>query len=216
MRVKRAKCSTPLVCGLILLACFLNSPCPQPRTAAASTKTIDEGSSLLQLLTYLGGSGADSAAGVAVDSLGNVYVAGTTSSANLPVSPGALQLTNQGGDSDGFVIKLSPAGSLVYSTYVGGKGRDAIYGLGVDRLGNAYVTGFTDSKNFPTTEGAVAGKDSYFTAKLNATGSQLVYSTRKIGGSAIAVDASGNAYVAGGTVEKDFPTTPGAFQTTFG
>ncbi len=208
-------------CGLIVLICLPNFASPRPRLAPVCIKKMsgtdfDETSASFALVTYLGGSGVESAAGVAVDALGNVYVAGTTSSTNLPVSVGGFQPSNQGGDDDGFVMKLSPAGSLVYSTYLGGKGRDEIYGIAVDRLGNAYVTGFTDSKNFPVTELALGGKGYYFTAKLNATGSELMYSTRGIGGRAIAVDASGNAYVAGATDDKDFTTTPGAFQTKFG
>ena len=208
-------------CGLIVLISLPNLASPRPRLAPSSiNKTSatdsDEASASFALVTYLGGSGVESAAGVAVDALGNMYVAGTTSSTNLPVSPGGFQPSNQGGDVDGFVMKLSPTGSLVYSTYLGGKGRDEIYGLAVDRLGSAYVTGFTDSKNFPATEGALGSKGSYFTAKLNATGSELIYSTRGIGGRAIAVDVSGNAYVAGATDGKDFTTTPGAFQTKFG
>jgi hypothetical protein len=221
VRSIRARVSAVWFCGLIVLICLPNFASPRPRFAPASIKKtsatdFDEASASFALVTYLGGSGVESAAGIAVDALGNMYVAGTTSSTNLPVSPGGFQPSNQGGDVDGFVMKLSPTGSLVYSTYLGGKGRDEIYGLAVDRLGNAYVTGFTDSKNFPATEGALGGKGYYFTAKLNATGSELMYSTRGIGGRAIAVDSSGNAYVAGATDEKDFTTTPGAFQTKFG
>lgn len=220
MRSIRARVSAVWFCGLIVLICLPNFASPRPRLAPASIKKttatdFSETAASFALVTYLGGSGVESAAGVAVDALGNMYVAGTTSSTNLPVSPGGFQPSNQGGEVDGFVMKLSPTGSLVYSTYLGGKGRDEIYGLAIDRLGNAYVTGITDSKNFPATKGALGGKGSYFTAKLNATGSELMYSTRGMGGRAIAVDASGNAYVAGAT-DEDFAATPGAFQTNFG
>ncbi len=121
---------------------------------------------------------------------------------------------------------------LFYSTYLGGSGQDRGSGIAVDSAGNAYVTGQTDSINFPTTAGAFRttfqGSGSFpflccdaYVAKLNPTGSGLVYSTY-LGGSGpdsgfgIAVDSAGNAFVAGDTESTDFPTTPGAFQTTFG
>ena len=120
------------------------------------------------------------------------------------------------------MTKLNPTGSaLVYSTYLGGSDTDAAFGIAVDTVGNAYVTGDTRSTNFPTTLGAfqtaVGGFDAFVT-KLNPTGSALVYSTY-LGGSGvddghgIAVDAVGNAYVTGTTTSPNFPTTAGAFQT---
>jgi hypothetical protein len=121
---------------------------------------------------------------------------------------------------------------LVYSTYLGGSGRDEISGIAVDASGSAYVTGLTDSANFPTTSGAFqttfAGSGSFaflccdaYVSKLNPSGSGLIYSTYLGGsgpdsGQGIAVDTSGNAYVAGHTESTDFPTTSGAFQRTFG
>ncbi|HYW98673.1 MAG TPA: SBBP repeat-containing protein, partial [Candidatus Elarobacter sp.] len=123
-----------------------------------------------------------------------------------------------------FVTKLNPAGSapLVYSTYLGGSGDDVGQGIAVDAAGNAYVTGYTGSTNFPTTAGAFqsanAGGNDAFVTTLNPAGSApLVYSTY-FGGSSddfgfgIAVDAAGNAYVTGQTLSTIFPTTPGAFQ----
>src|SRR5207302_1266478 len=114
---------------------------------------------------------------------------------------------------------------LVYSTYLGGSDVDDGFGIAVDALGSAYVTGFTDSTNFPTTAGAFqttfGGTEDASVAQLNATGTGLVYSTY-LGGSGvddglgIAVDALGNAYVTGFTGSTNFPTTAGAFQTTFG
>src|SRR5439155_8883792 len=112
---------------------------------------------------------------------------------------------------------------LVYSTYLGGNSDDRGFGIAVDSAGNAYVTGSTPSTDFPTTPGAFQTAGTVngiaFVTKLNPTGSGLVYSTY-LGGSSgdqafgIAVDASGNAYVTGLTYSTDFPTTPGAFQTT--
>jgi hypothetical protein len=166
--------------------------------------------------TYLGG-GTEDSNGIAVDSSGNAYVTGSTSSANFPTTPGAFQATLGGsGVYNAFVAELSSTGSaLVYSTYLGGSGGDGGYRIAVDSSGNAYVTGATISTNFPTTPGAfqpgLAGTGNAFVAKLNPTGSALVYSTY-LGGSSIdigdgiAVDSSGNAYVTGVTGSINFPT----------
>ncbi len=176
--------------------------------------------------TYLG-SGAG--LGIAVDSLGNAYVTGRAESADFPVTPGALQ-TSFGGSGrlvgDAFVVKLDPSGSsLLYSSYLGGSDGDSGSGIAIDSAGNAYVTGYTSSADFPTTPSAfqkVFGGGLYygdaFVAKLNATGSALLYSTylggaddEGVGG--VAVDAAGSAYVTGSTGSTNFPVTPGAFQT---
>jgi uncharacterized repeat protein (TIGR01451 family) len=163
--------------------------------------------------TYLGGFGDDYGAAIAADSSGNAYVTGETSSLKFPHSPGALQGTNHGGH-DAFVVKLNAAGSaLIYSTYLGGSSNDGGHGIAVDASGSAYVTGLTVSGDFPTVNPLQLtshGVDA-FVAKLNADGSALVYSTYlggsgSDGGSGIAVDASGNAYVTGGTGSTDFPT----------
>ena len=172
--------------------------------------------------TYLGGSGNDFGFGIAVDAAGNAYVTGSTNSANFPTTPGAFQ-TALGGGGDAFVTKLNATGTgLVYSTYLGGSSGDTGSGIAVDVAGNAYVTGYTFSANFPTTPGAFqtafSGLIDAFVTKLNATGSALFYSTY-LGGSSddfgfgIAIDAAGNAYVTGQTNSANFPTTPGAFQT---
>lgn len=174
--------------------------------------------------TYLGGSESDTGTSIAVDSAGNAYVTGSTSSTNFPtINP--LQSAYDG-DQDAFVVKLNPAGSeLVYSTYLGGSDSDIGFGIAVDGAGNAYVTGNTESTDFPVTAGAFrttyGGSADAFVTKINPMGSELVYSTY-LGGSganegyAIAVDGSGDAYVTGVTGSTDFPVTPGAFQTTCG
>src|SRR5205823_9287623 len=165
---------------------------------------------------------------IAVDASGNAYIAGQASSTNFSTTPGAFQTTYGGGTYDTFVTKLNSTGSaLVYSTYLGGNSEEEFGGLAVDAFGNAYVTGPTFSPNFPTTPGAFqttfngARSDAYVT-KLNPTGSALVYSTylggsAECGSSGMAVDASDNAWIVGGTqATNDFPTTPDAFQPTFG
>jgi hypothetical protein len=173
--------------------------------------------------TFLGGSGADRAFGIALDASGQAHVTGITGSTNFPTTPGAFDTTFNG-TNNAFVAKLNAAGTaLVYSTFLGGSAYDQGNGIAVDGSGQAYVTGFASSTNFPTTPGAfdttLNSVSDAFVAKLNAAGTALVYSTY-LGGSAysqgngIAVDGSGQPYVAGETVATDFPTTPGAFDTT--
>jgi hypothetical protein len=173
--------------------------------------------------TLLGGSGGESGISIAIDTAGHAYVTGATEGPNFPTTDGAFDRT-WNGSIDAFVTKLNPTGTaLVYSTYLGGSRYDAGRDISVDAAGNAYVTGVTDSADFPTTPGAwdrtFASGDAFVT-KLNATGSLLSYSTY-LGGSsgdsanAIAVDGEGNAYVTGSTHSTDFPTTPGAFATTW-
>jgi uncharacterized protein (TIGR03437 family) len=192
--------------------------------------------STLTYSTYLGGSSDDVVHAIAVDSQGNVYLAGETVSPDFPVTPGALQPKHGGKPgndcsiftgcsmSDAFVTKLDSSGKIVYSTYLGGTNTDVAYGIAVDANGDAYISGTTSSPNFPVTTGAFqtsprSNSMHAFVAKLNASGSALVYSTL-VGGSAsensvagIRIDAAGNAYVAGTTSSLDFPITPGALQT---
>lgn len=173
--------------------------------------------------TYLGGSGLDAGFAIAVDSTGAAYVAGQASSGNFPVTPGVFQSSLHGGVSDCFVSKLNPAGSaLSYSTYLGGNSLDLCAGIAVDSAGDAYVTGTTSSTNFPLQaplQNGFPGSFAAFVTEINPTGSAAIYSTLLGGssadsGSAIAVDATGAAYVAGSAGSSDFPTTAGALQTT--
>jgi len=178
--------------------------------------------------TYLGGSSADAGNGIAVDTRGRAYVTGSTQSADFPTTPGAFDRTFNGGFNDAFVTKLNASGSsLIYSTFLGGTGSDDGLGIAV-RDDNAYVTAPTSSADFPTTRGAFdrtfnGGRSDAFVTKLNASGSSLIYSTFLGGtgddfGSDIAVDGRGRAYVTGDIEEgsRDYPTTPGAFDTTGG
>jgi hypothetical protein len=169
--------------------------------------------------TYLGGNGSDAGNGIAVDSSGRAYVAGQTTSTNFPVL-NALQSTNSG-QSDAFVSLLSASGNqLVYSTYLGGSGSDQGQAIAIDSADNAYVTGGTNSSNFPVA-GALqssfgGGGEDAFVAKISSTGQALVYSTYLGGkgadvGSGIVLDASENVYVTGTTSSSNFPVV-NAFQ----
>jgi hypothetical protein len=185
---------------------------------------INPAGSALVYSTYLGGSGDDNGQGIAVDSAGNVYLTGYTSSTDFPTE-NPIQAANAGGDEycacDAFVAKINPSGSaLVYSSYLGGSGEDQGYGIAADNEGNAYVTGATCSTNFPTMNALqpnFGGGDGdpdctdAFVTKINATGSALVYSTylggsREDYGYGISLDNTGNVYVTGATCSADFPT----------
>ncbi len=173
---------------------------------------------------YIGGTGAESLSGVTVDSAGNAYFAGVTSSteASFPVTVGP-DLSYNGGTSDAFVAKLNAAGTaLIYCGYLGGSSSESLSGIAVDSMGNAYVTGQTSSTeaSFPVTVGPDlsynGGTFDAFVAKLNGAGTALRY-CGFIGGGAddqafkIAVDSMGNAYVTGvtGSTEPGFPVTRG-------
>lgn len=175
--------------------------------------------------TYLGGdSYQEDVYGIAIDNQGNVYLVGETASLNFP-KKGPLYQTFSGGTADAFLIKLKPAGTgandLIYSFYLGGQGWDQGNGLALDSGGNAYLTGWTNSTNFPLV-GAFdtstdASKD-IFVTKVSTDGTSLIYSTL-LGGSsnelysAIAIDSSTNAYITGRTSSIDFPVL-GGFQST--
>ena len=201
-------------------------------TSAFVTKLNAAGNSLI-FSTYLGGASVfgDVGQAIAVDSTGSAYVAGQTNSQHFPVSDSAYQKTNKAVTNTGFVTKFSSTGAFVYSTYLGGSKSDSANGIGVDSSGHAYVVGFTNSFDFPTTPGANQAKllntfGDGFVTKLSAAGDSLIFSTY-LGGSgitspqeyvdsanAVAVDGQGNAYVTGHTGSLDFPTTPSAYQPT--
>ncbi len=188
----------------------------------------------LSYSTFLGGNRNEGVRGIAVDGSGNVYVVGNTTTMNLPTTPGVVQPNFAGETSsymkgDAMLAKFSPTGALVYLTYLGGTADDTASAVAVDAAGNAYITGCTTSTDFPTAgtpfQPHFAGSGGQailvfgdaFVAKLDPTGSALIYSTYLGGeaddfGAAIAIDSAGNAYVAGGTRSYQFPVTSGAYQ----
>jgi YVTN family beta-propeller protein len=186
-------------------------------TSDAFVAKLNTTGSALVYSTYVGGSGFDagSFAKIALDSSGNAYITGDTSSSNFPTTIGAFQTSHAGGEQDTFVTKLNPTGSaLVYSTYLGGSGDDPGTNIAVDASGQAYVVGYTSSANFPTVgpfQAAKSGGFDVYAAKLNSTGSALLYSTY-LGGSGddttsgMTLDSNGNSYVTGYTSSANFPT----------
>ncbi len=211
-----------------------------PTTAGAYKRTVNRGDAFVAKLnatgsdlifsTLLGGSGNEVGYGIAADSANNVYVTGSSTSADFPTTTGVFQSNTRGGSFEAFVTKFNATGTqLVYSSYLGGISNDEGLGIAVDSGGNAYLTGYTYSSNFPTTTGAYQASfnggtnlSDAFIVKVNTAGSALTYSTY-LGGKAndlangIAIDAAGNAYVTGTTIgaTNDFPTTTGAFQTSY-
>lgn len=185
------------------------------------TKSASEGHPAY--FTYLGGKTADSALALAVDGEGNAYVAGFTDSTNFPTR--AAVFTNLSGRAnvftgikpvDAFVAKIGPFGSnLLFSTYLGGGGIDAAYGIALDAQTNVYVTGYTLSTNFPTrntTRTNQNGNGDAFVAKFDIANTNLAYSalfggTNQDVAADIAADAAGNVFVTGYTSSTNFPVT---------
>ncbi|MCF6157721.1 MAG: hypothetical protein E3K32_03920 [wastewater metagenome] len=179
--------------------------------------------------TYLGGGSYDRGYSLALDRDGNVYVTGSTESLDFPTTEGAFDTSYNFGDdddiSDIFVSKLnSDLTKLRASTYLGGGSFDRGYSLALDRDGNVYVTGHTSSSDFPTTKGAfdtsLNSRSDAFVSKLNSDLTKLRASTFLGGndydlGYSIALDGDRNVYVIGETRSSDFPTTEGAFDTSF-
>ncbi|HUT84042.1 MAG TPA: SBBP repeat-containing protein, partial [Thermodesulfobacteriota bacterium] len=175
--------------------------------------------------TYLGGGGSDSASSLAIDSSGNIYVAGVTNSENFPTTVGAYDTTYNA--SDVFISKLSAdLSTLLASTYLGAGASDSASSITIDPSGNVYVTGYTYSSNFPTTPGAYDQKFNssdyadIFISKLSPDLTTLLASTFLGGGendsaTALMTDASGNVYVTGWTFSDNFPTTTGAFDQKY-
>jgi hypothetical protein len=189
-------------------------------TSDAFVAKLNTGGSALLYSTYLGGSSGEEGRGLAVDGAGNAYVAGWTASAgDFPHTPGAFQTAGHGTDAFAAKLATTAAGpaSLAYSTYLGGTDYDKAFGIAVDNAGSAYVTGSTQSADFPfgalpsLQPGHGGGQYDAFVTKVNAAGSALDYSTYLGGlgtdiGNAIAVDtATGEAYVLGSTTSANFP-----------
>src|SRR2546427_11849419 len=213
---------------------FQNTICGPVLCAHGFVSKLDANGSAMAYSSYLGGRSSDRGLGIAVDASGDAYVAGYTNSSDFPVTPGVYGTAFHAGAcgsftcSEGFVAKVNATGTaLAYWTFLGGSKTDLAHEGAIDPGGAACVTGETNSTDFPVTPGAYestyagAGNRHAFVTKLDATGSTLVASTFFGGsntdpGHAITIDSSGNAYVVGRNNSSDFPSTPGAVDTTFG
>lgn len=206
------------VTGLTYSADFPTASAVQPMLSDFGdvfvTKLNANGTALVYS-TYLGGSDDDYGSAIAVDAAGNAYVTGSTRSSNFPtLNPLQSPHGNPHLNQEAFVTKLNVAGTaLVYSTYLGGSGRDEASSIAADAAGNAYVAGWTTSTDFQTVNAlqpTPGGNSDVFVSKLNAAGTAFVYSTY-LGGAggesaaAIAADDAGSVYVAGSTVSPNFP-----------
>jgi hypothetical protein len=174
--------------------------------------------------TFIGGGNEERGYDIDIDSTGNTYITGFTQSSDFPTTASGYD-TSHNGNSDVFVFKLNSNGStLIYSTFIGDINAETGWGITIDSLGNAFVTGNTGSLNFPTTIGAYStsktGNSDIFVLKLNQTGSKLLYSTY-IGGSSfnygisIDVDSNGNAFITGSTQSSNFPVSTWASDTSY-
>ncbi len=201
----------------------LNFPTNNPQQRSISGKNdlfiskLNATGSSLAFSTYIGGSDEDFGNAIAIDSKGNVYITGYTFSNNFPVanpfqSKNGNTIANTGGDA--FVVKLNSQGNtLVYATYLGGIADDMATSIAVDSQDSVYITGFTNSANFPVVNSVQAksngGFDAFIT-KLNATGNSMAYSSYFGGsdndfGNAITIDKSNNAYIVGLTDSRNLP-----------
>ena len=232
----------PVTSGVIDTTCGTDGACnpltntgggpPIPRSDVFIVKLTSGGQ--VAYSTYIGGSASETGTGIAVDALGSAYVTGSTTSRDFPTTPGVFRPQCEELCQDAFVLRINgTASELVYSTFLGGTNVDSAHSIAIDvnsgLASAAYITGTTQSADFPTTAGAfqpqwkgggVVGTDASVT-KLDAHGGTLLYSSF-LGGSDnddasdIAVDADGAAYVIGTTTSADFPTTAGALDTTCG
>ncbi len=188
---------------------------------------LDSNLSTLLSSTFIGGSNIyyDIAEALAIDSSGNVFVAGKTGSSGYPTTEGAYDITYNGGKTDVFVSKLdSNLSTLLSSTFIGGSNiyYDIAEALAIDSSGNVFVAGRTNSSDYPTTEGAydtiLNVNQAVFVSKLDSNLSTLLSSTFIGSGyaaEALAIDSSGHVFVAGSTSSPNYPTTEGAYDTTY-
>ena len=184
---------------------------------------IDSAGSILEYSTYLGGSGYDRGDDIVVDRFGQAHVTGSSASDDFTTTQGVFD-PDHNGSTDVILFKLSTTGkSLIYSTFIGGQNKDDGKSITLDAGGYSYVTGYTRSSDFPTTEGAFDtthnGGDNVFVCKLTPSGRALSYSTflgRHSRGLGVDIDQYNQAYVTGHATSSYFPTTPGAFDETLG
>ncbi len=193
---------------------------PASQMMGAVVAKVDPKAAEYLYFSYLDGAAADQVSAITIDSSGNAYVAGSTTNPNFPTVGGAALGVAPANTTDtrSFVTKLSPQGQVIFSVLIGGAATSAAKGIALTPQGQILVSGNAFGKGFPSTPGAYAVADStgqWFLLELDAAASKVIFSATGIGGSSIALDATGNIYVAGSSTAANYPTTPGAYQTTF-
>ena len=191
---------------------------PASQTLSAVVAKLDPKASQYLYLTYFDSPANDHVSSIAVDNAGNAYLAGWTTNPKFPNAGGSLgTVPASGTDTRAFVAKLSPDGAVLFSVLIGGATSAQATGIAVTPQGQILVSGIAGSSGFPHTSGAYSVADStnhWFLMELDAAASRMIFSATGIGGSSIALDASGNIYLAGSSPGTNYPTTPGAYQTT--
>ena len=192
---------------------------PKAQTSSAVVAKFDGKASQYLYLTYFDSAAADTIQGITVDSAGNAYITGWTQNPNFAATGGSLGTAPTGPtDHRSFVAKLDPQGALVFAVLIGGSVASMTQGVAVTPQGQILVSGLANATGFPATAGAYSVADSnnqWFLMELDPTASKMIFSATGIGGSSIALDAAGNIYLAGSSTGTDYPTTSGAYQTTF-
>jgi len=192
---------------------------PIAQTTAAVVVKVNPTATGYLYVTYLDSAASDTVSGMAVDSAGNTYVTGwTTNPFFVTVGSTALGTLPDPNHARSFVTKVSPEGAVLFSVLIGGSAVSNASGIALTPQGQILVSGTAGSSGFPTTPRAYSVSDStnqWFLMELNATADQVVFSATGIGGSSLALDPEGNIYMAGSSTGTDYPTTRGAYQTTF-
>jgi uncharacterized protein (TIGR03437 family) len=190
---------------------------PTSQATGAVVARLDPKASQYLYLTWFDSPANDQVSSIAVDNAGNAYVAGWTTNANFPNAGGSLGTApTSATDTRAFVAKLSPNGAMLFSVLIGGATAAQARGIAVTSEGQILVSGIASSSGFPHTSGAYSVADStnhWFLMELDPGASRMIFSATGIGGSSIALDTTGNIYLAGSSPGTDYPTTPGAYQT---
>jgi uncharacterized protein (TIGR03437 family) len=193
---------------------------PAAQTMGAVVAKLDPKVTQYLYLAYLDSASSDQVSAIAIDGSGNAYVTGWTTNPNFPVVGGGALGTapTSATDTRSFVAKLNPQGAVLFSVLIGGSAASTAQGIALTPQGQILLSGIAASSGFPTTPGAYTVPDStsqWFLMELDAAADKAIFSATGIGGGSLALDATGNIYMAGSAVGTSYPTTPGAYQTTF-
>lgn len=204
--------------NLYVLGEVENSPIPA-HGADFFVAKLNSGATQIAYFVYLGGSADDEGTAMAVDSSGNAYITGYTNSPDFPVTSGPSPAITSTVQQVSFLMKVSPTGAVLNSTLFAGQASAQPAAIAVDSGGNAYVTGIATNTGFPAAGSAYTvatrSQNQPFVAKVDPTGSKLLFSAIGVGGSSVVIGASGDIFVAGNTTNVSYPTTAGAIQTSF-